>query len=248
VGHPRPELGAVAFQYDASRSTQAAGLLLGEFTGLLQCDGYEVYESWSRNRPVELVFCMAHARRYFIEASDSDPPRASWFLERVRRLYAIERRARESRLDHDQRLALRQQEAVPILEEIREWLVEQHADRRLIPKSPIRKAVDYALRRWQGLSRYARDGRLEIDNNLIENTIRPIALGRKNYLFAGSHETAQNLACLYAILGTCDKHGLNAHAYLTWLLRQVATRKVTDEAVNWLPHRLNPEMKQTFAI
>jgi hypothetical protein len=188
---------------------------------------------------------MAHARRKFIEAQNTDPPRADYFLQRVQVLYDIERQARKAQINDQHRLQLRQQKAIPILEELGSWLQEQFTT-NILPKSPIGKAIAYSLKRWKGLCAYAHNGQLEIDNNLVENTIRPVALGRKNYLFAGSDEAAQNLACLYSIIGTCDMHGLNAQRYLTWLLRKVATQKVDHQAINWLPHRMETQLLNTF--
>ena len=98
----------------------------------------------------------------------------------------------------------------------------------------------------QGLNQNAHDSQLEMDNNLIENCIRPIALGQKNFLFAGSDEAAQNLACPYSIIDTADKHGFNVHRYITWLLRKVAAEKITTQAIQWLPHRMSEESKQIF--
>ena len=132
------------------------------------------------------------------------------------------------------------------MEELKKWLLEKTADRTILPKSMLRKAIDYSLNLWEGLCRYAYDGRLEIDNNLVENTIRPVALGRKNYLFAGSHDAAQNLAILYAIIGSCEKNNINPHLYLNWILKKVATEKVTPQAVDWLPHRVDPALFSTY--
>lgn len=241
-----PKLRAVFFQYDARRSTKAGEALLPNFSGILQSDGYTVYEAIEREQEVQLIHCMAHARRKFVEAQNTDPPRANYFLERARQLYLIERKAREVQMSDQERLLLRQQEAIPILDDLGRWLKEEYTSGKLLPTSPIGKAIAYTLKRWKGLCAYAHDGQLEIDNNLVENMIRPVALGRKNYLFAGSDEAAQNLACLYSIVGTCQKHGLNAHRYFTWLLQQVATQKVTAEALTWLPHRMDQELLKTF--
>ncbi len=241
-----PELNTVLFQYDSRRSAEAGSLLLDGFSGILQADGYSAYETVKRKQDVILIHCMAHSRRKFVEAQNTDPPRANYFLEKAQKLYRIERQARKQKMDYAQRLQLRQQEAVPILEELGQWLKEQYTTAGLLPKSPIGKAIAYTLKRWEGLCAYAHDGQVEIDNNPVENTIRPVALGRKNYLFAGSDEAAQNLACLYSIIGTCDRWGLNAHRYLTWLLRQVATKKVTPQAIKWLPHRMDQELLDTF--
>ncbi len=194
-----PHLAAVLFEYHPSRGTAAAQSVLNRYQGIVQSDGYSVYESLERKTAIVLIFCMAHARRKFIEAQNTDPPRANYFLDRVQKLYHIERQARDQNLDHSRRLQLRQDQALPILDELGQWLKDQYTEGQLLPGSPIGKAVAYALQRWQGLSAYAHDGQVEIDNNLVENCIRPVALGRKNFLFAGSDEAAQNLACLYSL-------------------------------------------------
>ena len=126
-----------------------------------------------------------------MDAQNTDPPRANYFLEQLQRLYLFERQAREAQMkDHD-RLLLRQQKAIPILEELGNWLKEQYTA-GVLPKSPIGKAIAYSLKRWKGLCAYAHDGQLEMDNNLVENTIRPVALGRKNYLFTVCQERSLN--------------------------------------------------------
>jgi transposase len=242
-----PELRAVYFHYDARRSAEASQGILEGFKGIVQSDGYSVYELAKRQTAIQLIYCMAHARRKFVEAQNTDPPRANYFLERVQKLYAIEQRAREDKRAPAERLALRQKEALPILEELGQWLMEQFSSGKLTPRSLIYKAIEYSLKRWKGLCAYAHDGQLEIDNNLVENTIRPVALGRKNFLFAGSDEAAENLACLYSIIGTAKMHDLNVRKYLEWLLRQVASQKVNNQALYWLPHRLSAERKEMFS-
>ena len=241
-----PKDRAVLFAYDPARSGAAAQSILKGFQGILQADGYSVYEQLNRNPTIHLVHCMAHARRKFIDAQNTDPPLANYFLERAQKLYKIERQARKEQMNEQQRLHLRQQEALPILEQLGQWLKEQFTKGQILPKSPIGKAIAYTLQRWKGLSAYAHDGRIEIDNNLVENCIRPVALGRKNYLFAGSEEAAQNLACLYSIIGTADKYQLKVHRYLTWLLRKVAAHKVTKDAIKWLPHRMDQQTLDSF--
>ena len=152
-------------------------------------------------------------------------------------------------MTYEQRYKLRQEKALPVLKEIKAWLIEQSADRTILPKSKLRIAINYTLNLWKGLEAYAHDGQLEIDNNLVENTIRPVALGRKNYLFVGSHQVAQNLAILYSIVGTCEKNNINVYEYLNCLsqdlvglLRKIAIEKITPDAVNRLPHRIDPAL------
>ncbi len=242
----QPQLNAVLFEYHPSRSANAAQALLKGFEGILQVDGYSAYEHIAKAFKIELAFCMAHARRKFFEAQDTDPPRARYFLQQAQKLYKIEEEGRENKLDYEERRALRQEKAIPILDEMGNWLKSQILNHDYLPKSPIGKALAYTYKRWKGLCTYAQNGQLEIDNNLVENRIRPLALGRKNYLFAGSDEYAQHLACLYSIVGTAHKYGLNIQKYMEWLLRQVVANKINTEAIEWLPHRMTEKSLQKF--
>jgi transposase len=243
-----PTIKAVAFNYEPTRSGKSANVILDHFSGKLQVDGYSVYETIGKRKDIELSYCMAHSRRKFYDAKDIAPGIANYVLEKVQFLYALEEHCRKEKFNFQQRFYIRQEKAVPILKELEKYLIEKSADRTILPKSLIRKAIDYALSRWKGLSAYAHDGELEIDNNLVENTIRPIALGRKNYMFAGSDEGAQHLAVLYSIIGTCLKNNINAYTYLHWLLKKVATNKITPQAVLWLPHRIDPEILADFEL
>ena len=237
-----PTIKATFFNYEPTRSTQAADVIFENYQGTIQSDGYSVYLSIGKRAGIKLIHCMAHVRRKFYEAKESEPILADFALKEIQQLYKIEEEARKSNLKQEQRLELRQTKALPILEKLKKWLLEKSADRTILPKSKIRTAIDYALSLWKGLEAYAQDGMLEIDNNLVENTIRPVALGRKNYLFAGSHDAAQNLAILYSIIGTCEKNGINTFKYLNWILPKIANEKITPDAVNWLPHRVNPDL------
>lgn len=239
-----PQLKATFFNYEPRRDIESANQVLSDYSGILQTDGYSAYQSIGQRNDVRLIHCMAHARRKFFDAKENEPLLTSYFLGRVQQLYKIEEKARIERMNPQQRLASRTRQAIPILEELKEWLLDKTADRNILPKSMIRKAIDYSLKRWEGLSAYAYDGKLEIDNNLVENTIRPLALGRKNYLFAGSHDAAQNLAILYSIIGTCEKNNINTFKYLEWLLRKIANEKVTPQAIQWLPHRVDTTLFQ----
>ena len=185
---------------------------------------------------------MAHARRYFEKALDSDAERAGYdALSEIQKLYAIERHARQADLSDEQRYGLRQEQAVPLLEEWHGWLLEQAAT--VLPKSLIGKAVAYSLRRIKTLSLYITDGRLEIDNNLIENTIRPIALGRKNYLFAGSYAAAQRIAVFYSLLGSCKLQGIEPYAYLKDILERLPDHPIR-QIDDLLPHRWKPQQSE----
>ena len=241
-----PTIKAVAFNYEPTRSAESACVILENYEGILQVDGYSAYETLAKQKPIQLIYCMAHSRRKFFDAIDSAPHQAKYFLEKVQKLYEIERRCRNEELSFEERHKIRQKEAVPILKNLDEWMVQEIANPNLLPKSLIHKALNYTYSRWKGLSAYGHDGQLEIDNNWVENMIRPIALGRKNYLFAGSDSAAQNLAVLYSIVNTCHKNNIDAYTYLHWLLKKVAANKVTPDAIDWLPHRIKPEILENF--
>ena len=229
----------VFFDYQSGRGREGPKDCLKSFNGYLQTDGYEVYEWLNAQRDdIALLHCMAHARRYFEKALSNDAGRASYALSEIQKLYAIERHARQAELSNDQRYVLRQQQAVPVLEELHTWLLEQAAI--VLPKSLIGQAVAYTLRRIKTLSLYTTDGRLEIDNNLIENTIRPIALGRKNYLFAGSHAAAQRIAVFYSLLGSCKLHNIEPYSYLKDILERLPDHPI-NQVDDLLPHRWKPE-------
>ncbi|WKN41685.1 IS66 family transposase [Tunicatimonas pelagia] len=233
-----PEIRLVFFDYQSGRGREGPKECLKAFSGYLQADGYEAYEWLNAQRnDITLLHCMAHARRYFEKALDSDAERATYALSEIQKLYAVERHGRQEDLSDEQRYVLRQEQAVPILEELHAWLLEQAAN--VLPKSLIGKAVAYSLRRIKTLSLYTTDGRLEIDNNLIENTIRPIALGRKNYLFAGSHAAAQRIAVFYSLLGSCKLHGIEPYSYLKDILERLPDHPI-NEIEDLLPHRWKP--------
>lgn len=237
-----PTIKATFFNYEPTRSTEAADVILEGYQGIIQSDGYSVYQEIAQRQGIQLTHCMAHARRKFYDAKESEPLLVDFILKEIQTLYKIEEFAREKGMNDEQRLEWRQKKALPILKELKTWLLDKTADRTLLPKSQIRTAIDYSLNLWKGLEAYAQNGKLEIDNNLVENTIRPVALGRKNYLFAGSHNAAQNLAILYSLVGTCEKNDINVYKYFNWLLPKIAQEKITPHAVNWLPHRIDPKI------
>lgn len=209
----------VLFDYRKGRGREGPGLLLKDYKGHLQTDGYSVYETLTNKANITHLACMAHARRYFEKAKDNDKPRSDHALALFRSLYAVEQKAREHQHDANQRKQLRQKEAVPILVELKQWLDDQA--RQVLPSSAIGKAIAYALGRWPALKRYIEDGRFEIDNNLVENSIRPVAIGRKNYMFAGSHDAAQRMAMMYSFMATCKINGVEPFAWLKDTLTRI---------------------------
>jgi transposase len=211
-----PEERLVLFDYRQGRGREGPTECLRDFAGYLQTDGYAVYEDFGKKSEVTLLHCMAHARRKFDEAKDNDLTRASYVLTEMQKLYALERQARDNELSHDDLYQLRQQQAVPVLGDLKTWMLENY--KAVLPQSAIGQALHYSLQRWDKLCLYATDGGLQIDNNLVENAIRPVAIGRKNYLFAGSHNGARRAAMLYSFLGTCKINSVNPFEWLRYVL------------------------------
>lgn len=215
----------VLFDYREGRGREGPEDCLKRFAfkGWLQTDGYAVYEQFN-TKEITLLNCMAHGRRKFDEAKDNDSGRASYVLAEMQKVYAIEREARESKLSYEERLKLRQERSVPILKELRSWMIENY--KAVVPKSPIGQALHYCLERWDKLVIFTTNGKLEIDNNMVENAIRPVAVGRKNYLFAGSHNGAQRAAMLYSFLGTCKINDINPFEWLRSTLDRMPNHPV----------------------
>ncbi len=210
----------ILFDYQKGRNQSGPKEMLKKFTGILQCDGYIVYETLFANHPsIMLVYCMAHARRKFVDALKDDKARATEVLELMGKLYILEQDMRDEGITWEQRTQRRQQKAVPVLKEIKKWMDENL--QKGSPTSPLRKAIAYTLTRWDGLCAYTQHGQIEIDNNLVENAIRPMAVGRKNYLFAGSHEAAEMTAAMYSFMSTCKKNGVHELEWLTDVMGRI---------------------------
>lgn len=229
--------GLVWFDYQEGRGREGPVAVLKDFKGYLQTDGYAVYDFFKEEKDITVLHCMAHARRMFFEAKENDKPIAEYALEQIGLLYTIERKAKEQQLDQEQILQLRQTEAVPVLESLGRWMKETYV--KVLPKSAIGKALGYSISRWPELMMYATDGKLNIDNNPVENSIRPVAIGRKNYLFAGSHEAAKRSAILYSLMGTCKLHGINPFIWLRDVLQRIATHPI-NKIEELLPHNWKP--------
>jgi transposase len=221
------------FDYQKTRGREGPRSFLKGFKGDLQTDGYSAYDKLGPG--ITFLACMAHARRKFEHARDNDPERAQKALLMFQELYKTESRARELLPDYEAIKQLRQQESLPILEKLEGFLREEV--HRVLPQSAIGKAISYTLNLWPRLKRYTEDGRFCIDNNLIENSIRPVALGRKNYLFAGSHDGAKHAAVIYSFMATCKLHDVNPFEWLTKTLTQLPDCKQSEL------HKLIPGQK-----
>jgi hypothetical protein len=201
------------YDYTPSRARDGPAKFLGDFAGYMQADAYGGYDGIYAGHRVIEVLCWAHARRKFFDALDTDKLRAAQALAFIRRLYEIEKRGKD--LASAERARLRQEESRPVLEALRKWLGEQSGGPSpALPKSPIGVAIHYVLANWPALVRYTDDGDLSIDNNAAERAMRPVALGRKNWVFAGSDNGGRTAAVLYSMVATCRRHGLDPFAYL----------------------------------
>lgn len=233
-----PADGLVLFEYQQGRNQDGPKKLLQNFTGVLQSDGYAVYQALFKNsQTVNQLYCMAHIRRKFDEAASYDKERSAYAVKAIANLYGIEKQIREAspQLSEAQIVVKRMAEATPILHEMKAWMLAEYP--KVLPKSPIGKALAYALGLWDNMHYYTLHGHLQIDNNAIENAIRPIALGRKNYLFAGTHDAAQNAAMIYSLFATCKKHNVNEQEWLTDVLRKMNDPEYDGKFSDLLPHR-----------
>jgi transposase len=233
----------VFFHYDeGSRSQQTAAKLLSGFRGYLQSDGYSAYNLFERKEGVCLVGCMAHIRRHFEEALDENRSMAEYALAEIQHLYRIERQADEQELSSEERAALRQRLAVPILDTLEKWMEKNY--KKFLPKSRMGKAIAYAHGLWPRMKNYLLDGRLKIDNNLAENAIRPIAISRKNFLFCGNHQAAENTAVICSLLATCKAQGVNPREWLNDVLARLPyylQKNSGKELSELLPNHWKPE-------
>ena len=207
--------GDVLFEFKTRRNKESALELLGRFSGTLQRDGYGVYGSIAKDRPdLTEAGCLAHGRRKFVDALPDEPKEAEWWVNQIRKLYAIEQHARENQMTAAQRLELRAQLAVPIWAELTARLKELQAAAPFLPQSPMGKALNYAGNEWAAWQVYLTEGAVEIDNNLTENAIRPSAVGKKNWLFIGHPEAGWRSAVIYTVLVSCRRRGINTWEYL----------------------------------
>ena len=229
----RPQ-GDVFFRWETSRATACLDRVVpANFTGTLQCDGYAAYRAFAnrRGQPIELAGCWAHVRRKFYEAIESSPKTAGWIVRQIQQLYQVESALREHRAGPKLRAARRAHQSRPIVERLQRVLTKLKASGRQLPQSPLAGAIDYALGLWSTLNVYLADGRVEIDNNLVENAIRPTAIGKKNWLFVGDAEAGERSAIIYTIIESCRRRHLDPYAYL----KEVLTR---------LPHLTNRQIPE----
>ena len=231
----------VLFHYDqGSRAGAVIESLANRynFKGYLQCDGFAGYETAFKTNPdVLLVNCMVHIRRHLEQALDENRPMAEHGLKEIQHLYKIEHMCDDAGMSFDERKAKRQELSKPIMEAMKLWMETEGV--KYSESSLIGKAITYAYTRWDNMMRYLDDGRLLLDNNLAENEIRPVTLGRKNYLFCGNHEAAQNMAVVCSLLATCRNHDVNPRDYLNDVISQMPyhAKASYEELLQLLPHK-----------
>jgi transposase len=211
----------IVFDYTPDHTSEGPERILKDFRGYLQADACSVYDGLHASGAIIEVGCWMHARRKFYEARTTDPERAHRMLAWITRLYDIEREAKKEKFDDAQRQALRKERSGPILEEIGKWLESEHV--RVLPKSPIGEAIGYARNQWAALCRYIEVGFLEIDNGASERGLRPVAVGRNNWLFLGSDRGGRTAATLMSLCASCKEAGAEPLAYLRDVLERVST-------------------------
>jgi len=241
--------GDVVFHWHASRAAKCVEKIIpGDFRGVIQCDGYAGYRSFAENGEregqIQLAACYAHARRKFYEAQEQAPRIVGWLLRQIGHLYMIERRLREERAGPRLRQATRAAQSRPIHERLHQALVRLKIKKRTLPQSSLGKAIDYTLGQWNGLGVFLENGRVEIDNNLVENAIRPTAIGKKNWLFVGDADAGQRGAILYTLIENCRRRNIDPYAYLRDVLTKLPT--MTNRQIkNWTPEAYVKALRET---
>lgn len=240
----------IRFRFDVSRSGKIADEELKNFQGLLQNDAYSGYNGAREQPGIIPLGCLAHARRRFTEvvkiSALKSQGKAQEALTYFAKLYQLEEQARQATLDFAARKRRRQLEAIPILNQFKQWLLT--TQQQVPPESAIGKAIDYTLKQWPYLIRYVDYGEAEIDNNWIENQIRPFALGKKNWLFLKHEDSAKIAALFYSLIQSAKLNALNPRIYVHYLLTQIhSLRRKQVNPVDLLPHRMNREILERFA-
>jgi transposase len=236
-----PNIGIV-FEWHRGRGAECLDSMLEDYCGDLQCDGYQPYRTYNLSREEKkryrLYACWAHVRRYFFNARN-DSVAAAEILMKIKRLYRIEDELRKQKATHEQRVERRCNESMDILKEIKAALDKERSNH--LPQSLTGKAVIYTLNLWEELTAYVDAGHVEIDNNLVENCIRPTAIGKKNWMFFGSPDSGKYSAAIFSLLETCRKLGINQEEYLKDVLTRLPSMKNTEVGLllptNWLAER-----------
>ena len=231
---------SVVYDYQETRSGYHAQNFLHGFKGYLQTDGYAGYNWVSDLNEIIHLGCMTHARRPFAELVKltKKPGKAHQALTLIQKLYAVEKEARDKNLSYEQRFLLRNQESKPILDKLKEWL--ESTMRGSPPQGKLGKGIKYIVDRWTELTNYLKNGRLEIDNNAIENCIRPFAIGRKGWLFMGSPKGARAGVIFYSLILTCKANDIDPASYFNTMLNRIRDCKTAEDYKALLPFNIDP--------
>jgi len=219
-----PPDGITVFQYRKGRGMHGPKESLSTYKGVIQCDGYKVYDKLGQKKEISLLGCLAHVRRKFFEAKGNDEKRSGYAMQLIQQVYQHERHCKSFK--SEDRKIYRLEHTKPLYDEFKEWLQEN--TNIVLPKSKIGNAIGYTLKQWHKLIAFFDNGKFLIDNNLIENKIRPLALGRKNYLFAGSHKAGQRIAMMYSFFATCKQQQVNPYIWLENTLDVIADTKLSE--------------------
>lgn len=214
----------VLYWFGPGRGADVPKELLKGFSGRVQSDGYKVYDTLGRLIKGLILFgCWAHVRRKFVEALESGGAAAAWYVAEIQRLYRVESQCDEASVSAEGRAEVRGRESVPVLARIKARLELDRSTGQILPSSPLGQAIDYTLTRWRRLEQYAEaeNGEVRIDNNPVENAIRPSAIGKKNWLFIGHPKAGQRSAIIYTIIEECRLHGVDPLAYLTDVMPRI---------------------------
>lgn len=214
--------GDVFFDWHASRAGECLDSIVPiDFQGTVPCDGYDAYNRLTRRpgKDIQLAYCWAHVRRKFNDALESAPRTAAWLIKQIQLLYRIESRLREQKAGPALRQAVRASQSRPSVERIKKACQVLVRSKRFLPKSAMQNAMEYTLAQMPGLVVYLEDGRIEVANNLVENAIRPTALGKKNWLFIGEAQAGDRSAIIYTVIESCRRRGIDPYAYLRDVLR-----------------------------
>jgi len=232
----------ILFEYNNTRRGEVVNNRLSNYKGCIQTDGYGGYNNLRDKSEITCFGCWAHCRRKFAEEyKTSGSKQAKEAIDYISQLYNIEREAKEKSLSNDERKEIRQEKAKPILYELYNWLTEE--EKKVLPKSIIGKAITYALRQWKYLERYVDYGEMEIDNNWVENHIRPFALGRKNWLFIGNEKAAHTISLFYSLIASCKLNEIDPRMYLTRVLNLAsAMRQRKIDPTKLLPQFIDKKL------
>lgn len=234
IGGP-PDKECSVYQYHPSRKEHIAQEFFAPFKGYLHADCYRAYVNLD-GRNIKHVACFAHARRYFMDIVKSNKNKtglANIAVKKIGELYKVERELKEKNATPDEIFNTRQNKSLPILNDFYEWLEVKSL--KVPPKSPIAKAIHYAIKHWDALNRYTLDGRLDIDNNKAERTVKPFVIGRKNWLFCQNEKGANAGAILFSLVQTCKQHNVDVFAYFKLALQNIITCQTKEELISLLP-------------